>query len=258
MVATMQSPADLGGMIHTQAIASFYSGLQPNEGKTAKAGRPIFDDVEMIKIVWSGNTKSEFHAPATDRCDRPLVDPNDKRRYFVAWKDHPDFKRAYDAFKAGQELALSGTPLSELPFLTEARRAELRAINILTAEALVGLDTKKINQFGIGQLRDQAKAFLDRAAGAAVDAQHAAEKKAMQDKLDAMQAQIDALSNGSAPKAKAKEPASNSPFESWEDDAIRAYLRDADPSAPAPPPRLGHAKLVAMADEVNERLKSAA
>ena len=244
-------------MIHTQAIASFYNGMVKNDAKSAKAGRPIYDDVEKIKIVWAGNTKSEFHAPATDRCDRPMVNPEDKSRYYVAWKDHPDFKKAYDAFKAGQAFAMSGTPITELSFLTEANRAELKAINIHTAEQLVGMDASKVNKFGLGMWRDQAKAFLARAAGAAVDAEHAAEKAALQAQLDEMKAQIAALSAGaSVPKAKPAEAVSNSPFESWSDEDIRNWLKDAGEEAPHN--RTGHAKLVALADAVNARMREQA
>lgn len=260
MVALSHTPAAADPMIHTQAIANFYNSAVQDDVASQKAGRPIFVDEERIRIVWAGNTKSEFHAPATDRCDRPLVNPEDKSRYYVKWKDHPDFKPAYEAFKAGQAYAASGTPITELPFLSEANRMELKAINVLTAEQLVGMDIAKANKFGIGRWREQAKSFLDRAAGAAVDAAHAAEKQAMQDQLDEMRAQIAALANGSGASAKvATKPtaaASASPFGSWEDQDIRAWMKDADPEAPVPGPRTSHVKLCELADEINARLQA--
>lgn len=261
MVAMMQAPVAVDPMIHTQAVASFYNGTDKDEVASLKAGRPIYRDIEMIRIQWVGNTKSEFHAPASDRCDRPLVNPEDKSRYYVSWKNHPDFAKAYEAFKAGQAYAVSGTPITELPFLSEANRMELKAINVHTAESLANMDAKQVNKFGLGQWQTQAKAFLQRAAGAAVDAQHAAEKKDLEDRLAEMQRQIEALASGAKPasKAKASEPAAApSPFDSWSDEDIKLWIKDVDPGEPEPHHKLGHAKLVALADSINARLKAAA
>lgn len=255
----------LGGMIHTQAIIDFYNGAQHNDVKSQKAGRPVYDDVEMIRIRWAGNTKSELHAPASDRCDRPIRNKEDNSRYYVAWKDHPDFKAAYEAFKSGQASALNGTPISELPFLSEARRLELKAINILTAEALAGVDVNSRLGAGLSDIRRQAQLYLERAAGAAVDAKHEAEKAAMQAQLDEMRARLDALAGGAAPAAKAKPKRADvpraeksaSPFDSWEDADIRAWMKDADPDAEDPGP-VGHNQLVALADALNARIREKA
>lgn len=255
----------MGGVIHTQAVVSFYNGSIINASATAKAARPIYDDVEMIKIAWSGNTRSEFHAPASDRSDRPLINPEDKSRWFPRWKDHPDFVKTYEAFKSGQAHAVNGTPITELPFLTEARRLELKAVNIFTAEQLVGLDPHAKLGRELADVRAQAKLYLDRAAGAAVDAIHAAEKAAMQSQLDELKAQFAELASmGAKPKtAKVAAPAvpaapvSTSPFNDWEPDDIRAWMKDADPSAPEPHHKLGKAKLVEAAEELNTRLQAA-
>ena len=50
---------------------------------------------------------------------------------------HP---RHYEAFKTGEAAKGEGTPIEELPFLTAARRAELKALHIHTAEALSQLE----------------------------------------------------------------------------------------------------------------------
>ena len=250
-----------GGIIHTQAVVSFYNGVQINDGKTAAAGRPIYDDVEMIRIQWAGNTKSELHAPASDRSDRPIVNREDQSRYWPKWKDHPDFKAAYEAFKAGNEHVVNGTPVSELPFLTDARRLELKAINILTAEQLAAIDINSKLGRDLVSLRQQAAVYLQRAAGAAVDAQHEMEKAAMQAQLAELKAQMAQLltaTSGKAPVAakKVAAPETVSPFNGWADEDIRAWMRDADPGAPEPHHKLGNAKLIALADELNARIKA--
>lgn len=257
-----------GGMIHTQAIVSFYNGAQINQGKTTTAGRPIYDDVEMIRIQWAGNTKSELHAPANDRSDRPIVNPEDRTKTWPKWKEHPDFAKAYAAFKSGQASAMNGTPIAELPFLTDARRLELKAVNIHTAEQLAGLDHNTVQKLGmgIGQIKQQAQAYLERAAGAAVDAKHEAERSAMQAQIDELRALLTKPTDGApvAPKPKsgpkavaqvATEAASPvyQTFDSFADDELRAYLTEA---GEVPHNRCGHASLVKMACDVDARLKA--
>ena len=251
-----------GDMIHTQAVPRFYMGLVQNDLKSKEAGRPIFDDIEMLEIKWAGNTKSELHAPAKDRCDRPLRNPENNDRYYVSWKDHPDFAKAYEAFKAGQGGTIQGTPLSELPFLTEGRRAELRAINIHSAEQLASLTGAQIGKygFGMGDLCKQAQNYIERAKGTEVDVRHEREKDEMRGELAALRAQMDMLLSGTAPAPQAVKPApvkaKPSPFDSWEGEDIRSWIKDADPSEPEPHHKLGKAKLIEIADRVAAKLQA--
>lgn len=258
--------------VNRLAFADFYNGKARNETATLNAGRPIYDDVEMIRIRWAGNTKNEFHAPATDRSDRPVVDPATNDKYWPAWKDHPDFKAAYEAFKQGQAIAASGTPIEEWPTLTEAKRAELKAINIHTVDQLANLDPAGMKRLGIEgpELKAKAKAYLDRAAGAAVDERHAQERAEMQRQIDELKAMV-AGGGEAAPKAakvvRAKEPEaeadiSASPFFAMDDESILLWCREADPQG-TPPKRhhkaadaTWHAQLVQHAEEVNARIKS--
>ena len=50
------------------------------------------------------------------------------------------FRRQHQQFKAESVQTKSGTPLEYGRFLTEARRAEMRAQNIYTLEALAAID----------------------------------------------------------------------------------------------------------------------
>ena len=96
------------------------------------------------------------------------------------------FARQYQQFKAQAAQTKSGTPLEYAPFLTEARRAELRALNIYTVEALAAIDgagaeeprprRPRAEERGDGVHRARAKqrraehAAAGRAGGAARDA----------------------------------------------------------------------------------------
>lgn len=248
--------------VNKLAFADFYNGTMRNDTKSAEAGRPIFDDVEMVRIRWAGNTKNEFHAPANDRSDRPIVDPATNDKYWPKWKDHPDFSDAYEAFKKGQAIASNGTPLEEWPTLSTAKRAELKAINIMTVDQLANLDAGGMKRLGIEgpKLKEQAKAYLDRAAGAAVDARHQQEREEMQRQIDELKAMINgepAPVKVTRAKAKPAEDVSNSPFYAMDDESIRLWCKEADPSGEQPHHRLGHDGLVAFADALNLRLKAA-
>ena len=63
--------------------------------------------------------------------------------------------------------ARAGTPLSELTFLSQGKRLELKALNIHTAEALASLDGGPLKMLGIGgrEMKNQAAAYLAKAAG---------------------------------------------------------------------------------------------
>lgn len=252
--------------VNKLAFADFYNGTVKNETKSLEMGRPIFDDVEMIRIRWAGNTKNEFHAPADDRSDRPVTDPGTTDKYWPKWKDHPDFRAAYEAFKQGQAIASNGTPLEEWSFLTAARRAELKAINIMTVDQIANLGPDGMKRLGMegGKLKEQAKLYLERAAGSAVDARYASEREEMQRQIDELKALMQGGAQPAAVKtvrAKAKPAAdepdlSASPFFAMDDDSIRLWCKEADPAGEQPHHRLGHAGLVAFADALNARLKS--
>ncbi len=250
--------------VNKLAFADFYNGTVKNETKSLEMGRPIFDDVEMIRIRWAGNTKNEFHAPANDRSDRPVTDPGTTDKYWPKWKDHPDFRAAYEAFKQGQAIASSGTPLEEWSFLTAARRAELKAINIMTVDQIANLGPDGMKRLGMEgpKLQEQAKLYLERAAGSAVDARYAAEREAMQRQIDELKAMIQGGAQPAPVKvARAKPKAADepdvtaSPFYAMDDESIRLWCKEADPAGEQPHHRLGHAGLVAFASALNEKIK---
>lgn len=253
--------------VNKLAFIDFYNGTMQDDIESQKAGRPIFRDVEMVRIRWAGNTKNEFHAPATDRSDRPIIDPMTNDKLWPRWFEHPDCADAYAAFKKGQAMATNGTPINEMTSLTEAKRAELKAINILTVDQLASLDGPALKRLGLegNQLKEQARLYLERAAGASVDARHAAEREAMQRQIDELKAMIEGRSTEPAPasakvaraKPKPETDVTASPFYAMDDESIRLWCKEADPAGEQPHHRLGHDGLVAFADALNKRLADA-
>lgn len=257
----------MADQVNKLAFFDFYMGTMEDATETERQKRPIFTDVEMVRVRWAGNTKNEHHAPANDRSDRPVVDPNTNTKYWPKWKEHPDCIEAYQAFKRGQAVTGNGTPLEEWTTITAAKRAELKAINIFTVDQVANLDAVSMKRLGIEapKLQEQARLYLERAAGAAVDERHAAEKEEMQRQINELRAMIEGRSEAPAKETGKRkvtkiEPdadVSNSPFFSMDDESIRLWIREADPTGDQPHHLLGHSKLVAFADALNVRLREA-
>jgi hypothetical protein len=221
----------------------------PDVKATREKGRPIFQDVEHCRIRWTGDKGRELIEPAHQFVDR---DPqtNMGRSYAQKYPLH------YQHFKAqlSQE-AVNGTPLSELPFLTEAKRAELRALNVMTAEGLAGMDGAFLQKLGMGarELKNQARAWIDKAAGGAVENRMAEELAARDTEIEALKAQM-ALVLASQQAVITPAPVAAvvddgpSPFDTWDVETLKTFILERTGRRPAGNP--GHKTLVKSANEI--------
>ena len=127
------------------------------------------------------------------------------------------FARQYRQFKEHATQTKSGTPLQYATFLTEARRAELRAQNIYTVEALAAIDGTELKNLGHGgrEMKNAAMEYLQESQPGAVNTQMQAELEALRAKNQVMEEDLAAL------KAKAG-PGATDEF----DDMNLAQLRD--------------------------------
>lgn len=220
----------------------FYTTAVENKRLSQEQNRPIFDNKEMVRIKFVGDPKKELDAPAHEKFTRG---PDGQWiSYAQAYHKH------YDAFKAGEQQRGSGTPLSELPFLTEARRAELKALNIHTAEALADLGDANIGRLGMfGRAdRDKARAYIEKAKDGAADARLAAENAELRQRLEALEAMMRTQTQATAPAVA--EP-SGSIFASWDDVALKSFIKERTGSAPKGQP--SHETLMRMAEEANQK-----
>jgi hypothetical protein len=232
---------------------TFYMEAQPDPKATREQGRPIFHDVEMVKILIVGDPKTSLVAPAHSSGQR---DPNTGEPMTYAER----FPEHYRYFKDGQDqMRADGTPLSEVPWLNASRREELKAVNVRTVEGLAGLDGTMLQRLGMGarELKNKAQAWIDAAAGNAVEARLAGELASRDEQIERMQAQINQMLAGGATVTATAEPdepdtPSNSPFETWADEDIKNWIKDNSGSRPAGNP--SHKTLVAKADAVNAEL----
>ena len=151
----------------------------PDAQASKAAGRPIFTDMEIVEVRIAGDRNYAPQFPAHQMWMR--ID-GEEVTYAERWPD------AYARFAAGKEQVATGTPLSELPFLSEAKRAELRGLKVYTAEALASLDGKNLKALGdMGrEMKNQATAYLETAGNSAGSVALAAEVEALRAELAAM------------------------------------------------------------------------
>lgn len=226
----MPSPTD------NLVIPRFYSDAVENKAKSREEGRPIFVDRELVEVRFAGNRQTISVFPAHAICGEMQDEDGDTRTmtYAERWPDQ------YKRFKAKQQQVAAGTPVDELPFLTQAKRSELKALSIYTAEALAALDGLELKNIGQGgrDLKNQAQAYLDNASGSADVV-----------KMAAKIADLEQLVN----ELRAEKPAvSESQFASWQPDQIKDWIEDAIGERPKGNPNL--ATLIKRADEINAQL----
>ena len=142
-------------------VVVFKTIAQENEAKTLQEGRPIYDDVEICEIRAPGS-KDVKHFPSTCMSTGWLQDDMGKQ-YQISYAER--FRHQYQQFKRDAIQTKSGTPLDHVPFLTEAKRAELRALNVYTLETLAGIEGNELKNLGINgrELKNQAVAYMEEA-----------------------------------------------------------------------------------------------
>ena len=234
----------------------FFMQAVENPLKTKAEGRPIFEDREMIRIRFPGDNKRIL----VDYANSETTNPETRERATYAER----FPKHYEAFTKNQSYNGEGTPLSELPFLTEAKRAELRALNIQTAEALANMPERNRSALGMGgqQLMMQARAYLERAQGSALETKMAAENADLRAQIEIMRQQIAGLAQQKpapahvADEDEADDETGGSPFETWADADLKALIKDRSGNAPRGNP--SHETLVRMADEAVQAAQKAA
>lgn len=207
---------------------------------TKENGRPMFKDIECVEIRMAANKQTVAVFPAHEVWEWGEID-GVRQEITYAMR----FPEQYKRFKANEAQAMSGTPLEELPFLTQAKRSELKALSIYTAESLASLDGMPLKQLGMGgrELKNQATAYLAKATDSALVTRQAAEIEALKATIAGLQA---------TPTAPVS--IEDSPFNDMDDEALKVWISDATGSRPRGNP--SHETLVRMATEINDELKA--
>jgi len=166
--ASEQSEAD------KKLLVIFYKDVIKNELKSTEAGRPVFDEIDLVKIITPGSRDS-FVGDAT---------PDYQQRFPVQWAK----------YKAGKSQEMSGTPLTMLPWLGIGQVAEFNAVGCFTVEQLVGMSDSNAHKFmGYQAIKERARSFLAAATEAAPLMKMEAKLKERDDKISQMAETIAAM-----------------------------------------------------------------
>lgn len=115
--------------------------LQPGESRNA--GRAVFKEVDYIRIHVPGDKASVIERPVTQQ-------------------DEFRFQDRYNKWKAGQEEAVTGTPLSALPGMTPSKVEEYKFFKLVTVEQLAEANDNLGSKFmSFQQDKQRAKAFME-------------------------------------------------------------------------------------------------
>ena len=123
-------------------VALFKNHASLNNSKSVEAGRPIFDDIEVVEIRAPGSKDFKvFPATAFSHWETDIHTGEQSK---VTYAER--FRHQYQQFRAKTAQTKSGTPLEYVPFMTEGKRAEMRAQNIYTVEALAAIDGAELEE----------------------------------------------------------------------------------------------------------------
>ena len=162
-------------------VVIFKNHANPNEAKSREAGRLICDDMDVCEIRAPGARNTVSVHPATER-SHWATDPLSGAEVEVTYAER--FSKQFQQYKMRQAQTVSGTPLTHAPFLSEGRRAELRALNVYTVEALAALDGQELKNIGLGgrELKNAAQAFIEQSKSNVPNLQMQAEIEALRAK----------------------------------------------------------------------------
>ena len=130
----------------------FYKYLQEDIVKTLEEGRPMFREVDYIKIVTPGDSLTEIDRAVTE---------SDKNRFPLQWAKYLN--------RVNDEGHYEGTPISEWSLVSRSQAEQLRALKFYTVESIAQAGDQHIQNIGMiagmspYTFRDKAKSYLEQA-----------------------------------------------------------------------------------------------
>jgi len=196
-------------------VVIFKNMAVENPLKSLEAGRPIFDDVEHCVITAPGSHDIKVF-PANSFA-RWVSDPYGRDRVKQSYAER--FSHQYQQFKAHVAQTKSGTPLEYAPFLSEARRAELKAQNVYTVEALADIEGDELKNLGPGgrDMKNQAMDYI-------LESQIGAPTKQMLAELEGLRARNAVLEEDLQRKNQIEERAPANEFDDMSDKQLREFI----------------------------------
>lgn len=129
----------------SKLFVTFFKHPREDKAASLKEGRPIYQEVDYVRIMVPGDKDSVVVRPA-----RLL----DKQR----------FAKQFAAYEQGEKEYQEGMPLKAWPMVTRGQVEELKYFGIHTVEQLADLADIHVQKFmGMGTLKEQAKAYIQQA-----------------------------------------------------------------------------------------------
>jgi len=167
--------------------AQFYMEAVQDQAASLEAGRPIFKEVEMILVGIIG-----------DRTTTDVMESNDYQRQ--------RFGKQYHAFRRGMSTdETTGTPLSEVPWMSKSQIEEFKFLKIRSLEDLANVsDSVCTKVSGLFALKARATAWIEEAKGGAGNAVLAKQIEELQRQMAGMIAAQTSLENTKEASKQAK------------------------------------------------------
>jgi len=177
-----RNPDDI---LHVQ----FYERVEKDNFATQKEGRPIFKNVDFIKIMKPGDNTTEIDTYATEA---------DKRRFPRQWA-------LYQNNKSSEQV--QGTDVREWPIIDRATAEGLRAQKFYTVEQIANASDQQSQALGMmgPRLKQQAQAYLLKAKDGAANQAQAKEIADLKEQVAQLMQVIqktNAVANAPEPKRK--------------------------------------------------------
>lgn len=185
------------GMQRTQegTFISFEWSTKKNNYLSEQEGRPVFETVLLMQITIPGaeNKTPSAISRMVHEVERHTIDGRIIKNKSV----YDKYKEYIERFKADEEFEdLGGTPIQQWPQIDQRRATVLKAMGVLTVEALVDLPDGNLSSLGMGarELQAKAKAWLEMASKSADVQKYAAENVRLRADVDTLKKQIEELS----------------------------------------------------------------
>lgn len=168
----------------SRLVVEFFRKPVHMEAKSREAGRAIYEEVDYLRIYTPGDKSSVIERP---------VNVLDEQR----------FADRYSKWKAGQEQAIMGTPITVLPGMTPAKAEEYRYFKIFTVEQLAEAPDNVGQKFmSFQQDKQRARAFMQVAANNAPIEKMNEELEKRDAQIEEMRAMIEALQAQAKPSKR--------------------------------------------------------
>lgn len=133
---------------------------RPIEDRAETLRKGAFSTKDVVHAIITPAGSKDQYAFVADEWLARLDQQVKEERIPFEWVDM--YRRAYEAYKRGEELPLDGTPIKEWPPLSPAQRVNLIALHVLTVEDLAAANAETLARIGMGaqNLVEKAKTWL--------------------------------------------------------------------------------------------------